>query len=60
MDNKVGDCLRSIANSFSYLADEIEKQQMKNEKRMNDIESEVINNRQALKDAANAILGHFN
>ena len=56
MENKVVDCLRSLASNFSYLADELEKQQEANDARINDIESEVMSNREALKDAANAIL----
>ena len=59
MDNNVVDCLRSLASGFSYLADELEKQQESNDKRMNTIESEMLNNREALKDAANAILGRL-
>ena len=59
MDNKVADCLRSLASGFSYLADELEKQQEENDKRMNSLETEVLNNRQALKDAANAILNNL-
>ena len=59
MNNGVVDCLRNLASGFSYLADELEKQQEANDKRMNDIESKVYENRQALRDAANAILGRF-
>ena len=51
--------MRSLASGFSYLADELEKQQESNDKRMNTIESEMLNNREALKDAANAILGRL-
>lgn len=59
MDNKVVDYLRSIASDFSYLADELERQQEATEAKINDIESEVMSNREALKDAANAILGRL-
>ena len=59
MNNGVVDCLRSLASGFSYLADELEKQQEANDKRMNTIEAEMLNNKQALKDAANAILGRL-
>ena len=59
MNNGVVDCLRSLASGFSYLADELEKQQEANDKRMNIIEAEMLNNKQALKDAANAILGRL-
>ena len=59
MDNKVVDCLRSLASGFSYLADELEKQQEANDKRMNTIEAEMLTNREALKDAANLIIGRL-
>ena len=59
MDNKVVDCLRSLASGFSYLADELEKQQEENDKRMNTIEAEVSNNKHALRDAANAIINRL-
>ena len=59
MNNGVVDCLRNLASGFSYLANELEKQQEANDKRMSTIESEVHENRQALKDAANVILGRF-
>ena len=59
MSNKVIDCLRTLASDFSYLADELEKQQEETNSRMTAIEFEVANNQQALKDAANAILGRL-
>lgn len=59
MNNKVVDCLRNLASGFSYLADELEKQQEETNSRMTAIEFEVANNQQALKDAANAILGRL-
>ena len=59
MNNGVVDCLRSLASGFSYLADELEKQQEANDRRMNIIEAEMLNNREALKDAAKAILGRL-
>ena len=59
MDNKVIDCLRSLASGFAYLADELEKQQEANDKRMNTIEAEMLNSREALKDAANLIIGRL-
>lgn len=59
MNNGVVDCLRNLASGFSYLADELEKQQEANDRRMNVIEAEMLDNKQALKDAANAILGRL-
>ena len=59
MNNGVVDCLRSLASGFSYLADELKKQQEANDKRMNVIEAEMLNNQKALKDAANLILNRL-
>ena len=59
MNNGIADCLRSLASGFSYLADELEKQQEANDKRMNSIEAEMLNNQEALKDAANLILNRL-
>ena len=59
MNNKVVDCLRSLASNFSYLADELEKQQEENEHQMNEIRTEVMTNRQVLKDMANTILSNL-
>ena len=56
MNNGVIDCLRSLASGFSYLAEELEKQQEENEHQMNEIRAEVMTNRQVLKDMANTIL----
>ena len=56
MNNKVVDCLRSLASGFSYLADELERQQEENEQKMNAIEAKVTDNREALKNAAHLIL----
>lgn len=56
MNNNVLECLKTIASNFACLADELEKQQEENDQRMNCIEAETMQNRQALKDAANAIL----
>ena len=55
MDNNVVDCLRSLASGFSYLADELERQQEIAEKRVNDIEAETMRNRETLINVANAI-----
>lgn len=60
MDNKVSDICRELANNFANLAEELEKQQGNNEARMNHIEYQAEQNRDALKDAASAILARFN
>lgn len=59
MNNRVVDCLRDLASGFSYLADELEKQQDANDKRIESIEVQMLNNKEALKDAANLILGRL-
>ena len=59
MDNKVADCLRSLASNFIYLAEELEQQQEANDNRMNAIEAEMLNNKEALKEAANLIIGRL-
>ena len=59
MDNKVVDCLRSLASGFSYLADELEKQQEENEHQINEIRTEVMTNKQVLKDMATTILSNL-
>ena len=59
MNNSVVDYLRSLASNFTYLADELEKQQEANDRRMNIIETEMLNNKEALKEAANLIIGRL-
>ena len=55
----VSNICRELANNFAQLAEELEKQQKDNETRMSCIEDQVEQNRDALKDAANAILSRF-
>ena len=55
----VSNICRELANNFAQLAEELEKQQKNNETRMSCIEHQVEQNRDALKDAANAILSRF-
>lgn len=59
MNNGVADCLRSLASGFACLADELEKQQEENDKRISIVEAETLNNQKALKDAANLIIGRL-
>lgn len=56
----VSNICRELANNFAQLAEELDKQQKDNETRMDCIEYQVEQNRDALKDAANAILARFN
>ena len=56
----VSDICRELANNFAQLAEELDKQQQKNEARMDWVEDKVEQNRDALKDAASAILARFN
>lgn len=59
LDNPLIACIRSIANNFAALADEMEKHDIEINTKLNYVENEVVNNRQALRDAANAILGRL-
>lgn len=56
----VSDICIELANNFAKLAEELKKQQKFNEARMDCIEVQVEQNRDALKDVANAILSRFN
>ena len=55
----VSDICRELANNFAQLAEELEKQQKDNETKMDCIEHQAEQNRNALKDVANAILSKF-
>ena len=56
---EVVDICRALASNFAQLAEELDKQQKQNEARMNWVEDKVEQNRDALKDAASAILARF-
>lgn len=56
MDNKVSECIRSLASYFTDLAEELEKQQEANDKKMTYIEAEAMRNREALQEVAKVIL----
>ena len=56
MDNQLIACIRSIANNFATLADEMEKHDIEINTKLNYVENEVFNNKQALRDAANVYL----
>ena len=56
---EVSDICRELANNFAQLAEELDKQQKKNESRMDWVEDQVEQNRDALKAAASAILSRF-
>ena len=57
---EIVDICRALASNFASLAEELEKQQKKNEARMSNIEYEVEQNCDVLKDVANAIIARFN
>ena len=59
MNNKVSDICRDLGSMFVTLAEELEKQQNENEMRMTQLEYMAHDNRDALKDAASAILARF-
>lgn len=57
MRNEVSDILRTIASNFAELQEAIEAQQVAVEGRIEKLECEVNRNRDAIKAAANAMLG---
>ena len=59
MDEQLVETLRSIGSNFMFLAEEFEKHNEAIDNRLCQIEGETLNNKQALKDAANAILGRL-
>ena len=60
MNSKVSECLRTIASEFACLADELEKQQEENERRMSDLQCQICESKEVLKDAAHLILEKLN
>lgn len=59
MDEQLIETLRSIGSNFMVLAEELEKHNKAIDNRLCQIEDETLNNKQALKDAAHAILGRL-
>ena len=55
----VSDICIELATNFAKLAEELKTQQGQNEAKMECIEHQVKQNRDALKDVANAILSRF-
>ena len=56
MNSNVADICKTLASNFALLADELEKQQVENETRLNNIEYYAEKNKQALKSVAKTIL----
>ena len=48
MNSKVAECLRTIASEFACLADELEKQQEENERRMGDLQYQICESKEVL------------
>ena len=57
MNEKVNDILRTIASNFVELQEAIEAQQLEMECDIKNLQYEVNRNREAIKSAANAMLG---
>ena len=57
MNEKVNDILKTIASNFAELQEAIEAQQLATECEIKEIRYEVYRNRDAIKAAANAMLG---
>ena len=59
MNSKISECLKTIVSGFACLADELEKQQEEDERRMSDLQYQICESKEVLKDAAHLILGKF-
>lgn len=57
MSKEVSDILRAIANNFAELQEAIEAQQVAVQSEINNLQYEVNRNRDAIRAAANAMLG---
>ena len=57
MSKEVNDILRTIASNFAALQEAIETQQLAMEGDIRNLQYEVNRNRDAIKAAANAVLG---
>lgn len=57
MSKEVSDILRAIANNFAELQEAIEAQQVAVQSEINNLQCEVNRNRDAIRAAANAMLG---
>ena len=53
---EVSQICRELANNFSHLAEELEKQEERYESIFNYTQNEISNNKQVLRDIAGAIL----
>lgn len=58
MNNAI-ECLRTISSGFAQLADALQDQEEQINSRLDHVETKVLKNRQALKDAASMILGRL-
>jgi hypothetical protein len=59
MNDQIAILFRNLSENFAKLADEIEKRDSTINSKLEYLESTSISNRQALKDAAEAILGRI-
>ena len=59
MNDQIAILFRNLSENFAKLADEIEKRDSTINSKLEYLESTSISNRQALKDAADAILGRI-
>lgn len=59
MNDQIAILFRNLSENFAKLADEIEKRDSTINSKLEYLESTSISNKQALKDAAEAILGRI-
>jgi hypothetical protein len=57
---EVSQICRELANNFSYLAEELEKQKEVYDSKLCYIETEISNDKQVLRNIASAILNGLN
>jgi hypothetical protein len=60
MSNSITETLRSIANNFIALADELDNQNNEIQNRISYVETVAVTSNQALKDAAALIIDKLN
>lgn len=58
--NNLSEILRRVANNFVELADELDKQNMQTNARLDALEDKSSANNQIIKDAARMILDNLN
>lgn len=58
--SNLSEILRRVANNFAELADELDKQNMQTNARLDELETKSSVNNQIIKDAARMLLDNLN